>query len=113
MMLDAYCRNLKPDELNQFLMIYREKRKDPQTILLLTLVGFIGIAGLHRFYTEDVVWGIIFLLTGGFCGIGTIVDLVKHKEIAHGYNHKMAMDTMAIFNMLSQNNNPTSYNVKQ
>ena len=48
--------NLEPDELNfvqmllkdaddnkqqQFAMIYNSRRKDPQTILLLTLIGFI------------------------------------------------------------------------
>lgn len=44
--------------------------------MALAMLGFIGIAGLHRFATGRRVSGIAWLLTGGLFGIGTIVDLI-------------------------------------
>jgi TM2 domain-containing membrane protein YozV len=35
------------------------------------------VAGLHRIYTGHVLSGIIFLVTGGLLGIGTIFDLLN------------------------------------
>ena len=107
MTLNMISQNLTETQLDQYLMIYREKRKDAQTILLLALVGFIGIAGIHRLITNDLVWGIVYLLTGGFCGIGTIIDLIKHKEITQAYNSKMANETLMLFNMFNQQNKNT------
>lgn len=45
--------------------------------LILCCLGFIGVAGIHRFYVGKVVSGIIWLFTGGLFGIGTIVDLIS------------------------------------
>lgn len=42
---------------------------------LLLAIGFLGIAGLHRFYLGRPLTGILWLLTGGIFGIGTIVDI--------------------------------------
>ena len=38
------------------------------------VLGLVGIAGIHRLYLGRPVSGIVWLLTGGLCMIGTIVD---------------------------------------
>ena len=37
---------------------------------------FFGALGIHKFYEGKVIFGIIYLLTAGLCGIGVIVDLI-------------------------------------
>lgn len=83
-------KDMPDDKAQQFANIYRARRKDPQTILLLTLVGFLGIAGIQRFFVDQIGMGILYLLTGGICLIGTIVDLVNYKSIAFEYNQLQA-----------------------
>lgn len=43
------------------------------TLLLSILVGSLGV---HRFYTGNVVTGVLMLLTCGGCGVWTIIDIV-------------------------------------
>jgi TM2 domain-containing membrane protein YozV len=38
---------------------------------LLCIIGFFGVAGLHRFYAGKWVTGLIWLFTGGLLVIGT------------------------------------------
>ncbi|MDH7603642.1 MAG: TM2 domain-containing protein [Melioribacter sp.] len=83
-------KNYDDKEAQQFANIYRARRRDPQTILLVTLVGFLGIAGVQRFLTDQIGMGILYLLTGGICLIGTIIDLINYKRIAFEYNQKQA-----------------------
>lgn len=45
-------------------------------MVVLCCLGFIGVAGVHRFYAGKIGTGILWFFTGGFCAIGTIVDLI-------------------------------------
>ena len=90
MYISSLIKSMDDKQAFQFANIYRTRRKDPQTILLVTLVGFLGISGIQRFLTDQIGMGILYLLTGGICMIGTIIDLVNHKKIAFEYNQKQA-----------------------
>jgi len=94
--ISGLIKDMEDDKARQFAIAYRTRRRDPQTILLLTLVGFLGIAGIQRFIVDQVGMGILYLLTGGICLIGTIVDLVNYKSIAFEYNMKQAQQIVAM-----------------
>lgn len=48
---------------------------------LFFVATFAGFAGLHRFYLGKPVSGVIFLLTWGLGGIGTIHDAIKMPKL--------------------------------
>lgn len=89
--IQGIIKDMTEQQAQQFAMMYRSRRKDPQTILLVTLLGFLGIAGVQRFLLDQIGMGLLYLFTCGICVIGTIVDLVSHKRLAFEYNQKQAM----------------------
>lgn len=50
--------------------------KPKMNVILLCCLGFIGLGGIHRFYVGRPLSGLIWLCTGGLCGIGTVYDLI-------------------------------------
>ncbi len=96
MFIAGLIKNMDDETAQTFANVYRARRKDPQTILLLTLVGFLGIAGIQRFVVDQIGMGILYLLTGGICLVGTIIDLVNHKSISFEYNQKQAQQIAAM-----------------
>lgn len=77
-------------QAKQFATVYRARRKEPQLILLTTLLGFVVIAGVQRFILGQIGMGLLYLFTGGLCLIGTIIDLVNYRKLAFDYNSKVA-----------------------
>ena len=94
--VSGLIRDMDDKSAQQFADVYRSRRKDPQTILLLTLVGFLGIAGIQRFIVDQIGLGVLYVLTGGLCLIGTIIDLVNYKRIAFDYNRMQAQQIAAM-----------------
>jgi len=90
---------LTEEQKKFFFMVYSSKRKNPQELLLLTLLGFVGVAGVQRFVIGQIGMGLLYFFTGGFCLIGTIVDLVNHKTLAEDYNRKMAYESFQMAKM--------------
>lgn len=98
--IQGLMKSMDEDQASLFAQVYRARRKDAQMILILTLIGFFGFAGLHRFILGQIGLGILYILTLGLCFIGTIVDLVNYKSLAYEYNIRVAHETMA---MISNN----------
>ncbi len=93
--VQALLKDMDDEKARSFAVVYRARRKEPQLILLMALLGFIGIAGVHRFVIDQVGMGILYLLTVGLCWIGTIVDLVNYQKLAFEYTVKVANGAMA------------------
>nr|MBP9099183.1 TM2 domain-containing protein [Ferruginibacter sp.] len=53
-------------------------------------------AGIQRFIIGQIGMGILYLFTGGLCLIGTIVDVINHKQLAFEFNQQMANESMAM-----------------
>jgi TM2 domain-containing membrane protein YozV len=83
-------KDFNDKQAQNFAMIYRARRRDPQMILLTCLVGFLGFAGIHRFLVNQIGMGILYFFTAGLCFIGTIVDAVNYQSIAFEYNRQIA-----------------------
>ena len=86
--------DLNEREFEEFVIRYHAKRQSPENMLLFAAIGLVGIAGIHRFLINQVGMGILYLLTGGLCLIGTIVDMVNYRQIAQEYNRKLIMETV-------------------
>ncbi|MBK7173102.1 MAG: TM2 domain-containing protein [Bacteroidales bacterium] len=88
--IQSIVRNFNENQLVNFANMYRVRRRDPQIVLLTALIGFLGIAGVHRFMLNQIGMGILYVFTGGLCFIGTIIDLINHRQLAMDYNIQVA-----------------------
>lgn len=101
LVIQSITREMTDTQQQQFFTFYQSKRKQQQSMLLYTLIGFLGIAGIQRFIVGETLMGILYLVTAGFCGIGTIIDLVNIKSITADYNQKQAMETASLVRMIN------------
>ena len=85
-----------------FFMVYANKRKNPQDMLIFCLIGTFLVPGLQRFIVGQIGMGILYLFTGGLCFIGSIIDLVNYKSLAFEYNKKSAYESFHIAQMGGQ-----------
>lgn len=76
---------------SKFTMVSTVELKDPTTILLVSI--FLGTLGIDRFMLGDTGMGILKLLTGGVCGILTIIDwfTVTKKTKELNFNNLMTV----------------------
>jgi len=101
----VYVQGLTKDytesQMMNFANIYRSRRRDPQIILLTTLLGFVAVAGVQRFLINQIGMGLLYLFTGGLCLIGTIIDLINYQELAMEYNMRMANEAAMLVKGMS------------
>lgn len=88
--VQSVVQDMPDSEAEQFANIYRARRKDPQAVLITTILGFFLVAGIQRFYLGQIGMGLLYLFTGGLCLVGTIIDLVNYKRLAYEFNVKEA-----------------------
>ena len=94
MYIQGLLKDSDEETARQFANIYRVRRKDPQTILLLSLLGFLGIAGIQRFFIDQIGMGLVYLFTAGICFVGTIIDVVSYRNLAFEFNQRQAQEIM-------------------
>ena len=82
-----------------FISFYSQKRQKPDEILLFTLIGLFGFAGIQRFIMGQIGMGVLYFFTCGLCFIGTIVDAINHKNLANEHNQKVAMECASLMQM--------------
>lgn len=72
-------------EDDKFALICSLDYKDPTTLLLISI--FVGGFGIDRFMLGDTGLGVLKLLTGGACGIWTIIDwfLIQRRTREQNY----------------------------
>jgi TM2 domain-containing membrane protein YozV len=93
---------LPEDQQMAALQLYKSKRKDPQIILLLCLLGLVVVAGVHRFLLNQVGMGIAYFLTAGFCFVGTIIDAVNYRKLTLEFNQTMAAEAVATIKVMNK-----------
>jgi len=97
--LQTATNGLSEQEVRTFLMIYSGKRKNPSDMLLFCIIGLLVVPGLQRFIVGQIGMGILYLLTIGLCFIGSIVDIINHKELAFEYNQRMVFESLQMVRM--------------
>lgn len=53
---------------------------------LLLGLGLVGFCGIHRIYAGRIVSGLIWLFTGGLCGIGQVIDIFFMPRMIDDHN---------------------------
>jgi TM2 domain-containing membrane protein YozV len=85
---------LDDQEAEAFFTRYRVRRRKSDNVLLFTILGLIIVAGVQRFYLKQILMGFLYLFTAGFCLVGTILDIINHKQLTFEYNEELALDIL-------------------
>ena len=101
MYVQNLIKEMSEQQANQFAAVYMNRRKDATMILVATVVGFFGVAGIQRFLTNQTGMGLLYLFTLGFCFIGTLIDLVNHRSLAMEYNVGVANQCASMVKAMS------------
>jgi len=99
--VQGIVKDMTETQAQQFAAVYMNRRKDTTMVLVATVVGFFGVAGIQRFLTNQTGMGLLYLFTLGLCFIGTIVDLVNFRSIALEYNVHMAQQSASLIKSVS------------
>lgn len=94
--VQGLLNSMSDHEAQQFVSVYRARRREPLLVLITAAIGFFGVAGVHRFVLGHIGMGLLYIFTGGLCFIGTIIDLINYKRLAFEYNIKEAQQAHAI-----------------
>src|SRR3954469_19106049 len=84
--LKQITQGLSDNKMRDFVAVYTSKRREAELILLISCVGLVGFAGIQRFLVGQIGMGLLYFFTGGLCLIGTILDIINHKQLADEYN---------------------------
>ena len=90
--LQSLVGRMTHDQIQVFASAYRQRRKDPHTVLLTAIIGLVAIPGLQRFWLGQIGMGFLLLFTWGLLLIGSISDLVRYKTLALMYNQRVAQE---------------------
>ena len=88
--IERLTAGMSHESIQQFAVAYRQVRKDPQTLRLMAIIGIVAVPGLHRFWVGHLGVGFLYLVTWGLLSFGTIIDIVKYRDLAFGYNQQAA-----------------------
>jgi TM2 domain-containing membrane protein YozV len=97
--LQQATAELTENQQKYFYMQYTNKRKSPQDMLIFCIVGLCVVPGLQRFITGQIGMGLLYLFTVGLFFVGSIMDLVNHKDLALDYNRKVAFESHQVAKM--------------
>ena len=90
--IQSLIGRMSHEQLQVFASAYRQRRKDPHTVLLTAIIGLVAIPGLQRFWLGQIGVGFLYLFTWGLLLIGSISDLVRYKTLALLYNQRVARE---------------------
>ena len=93
-------KDMTEEQAEYFARVLKEHRKDPTVVLLADLLGFLGIAGIHRFLIGQIGMGLLYLFTMGLCGVGTIADIFLYKKITTRFNINKADEAAALIHQV-------------
>ena len=97
--IQSLIGRMSHEQIQVFASAYRQRRKEPHTVLLTAIIGLVALPGLQRFWLGQVGIGFLHLFTWGLLLIGSISDLVRYKTLALLYNQRVAREIATTIQM--------------